>query len=62
MIEYLVGHGSERAVDDIIEHTFQISVSVYDALKDNIIILFSYLCGQVYRRTVFIFCRSAFCW
>ncbi|XP_027330403.1 clathrin interactor EPSIN 1 isoform X2 [Abrus precatorius] len=25
VIEYLVGHGSERAVDDIIEHTFQIS-------------------------------------
>lgn len=26
VIEYLVSHGSERAVDDIIEHTFQISV------------------------------------
>lgn len=26
VIEYLVAHGSERAVDDIIEHTFQISV------------------------------------
>ncbi|XP_050126171.1 clathrin interactor EPSIN 1-like isoform X3 [Malus sylvestris] len=25
VIEYLVSHGSERAVDDIIEHTFQIS-------------------------------------
>ncbi|EXB66907.1 hypothetical protein L484_019545 [Morus notabilis] len=25
VIEYLVAHGSERAVDDIIEHTFQIS-------------------------------------
>ncbi|XP_057788377.1 clathrin interactor EPSIN 1-like [Salvia miltiorrhiza] len=25
VIEYLVGHGSERAVDDIIEHTFKIS-------------------------------------
>ncbi|KAF8400903.1 hypothetical protein HHK36_014206 [Tetracentron sinense] len=25
VIEYLVGNGSERAVDDIIEHTFQIS-------------------------------------
>lgn len=28
VIEYLVAHGSERAVDDIIEHTFQISVSI----------------------------------
>ena len=28
VIEYLVSHGSERAVDDIIEHTFQISVRV----------------------------------
>lgn len=26
VIEYLISHGSERAVDDIIEHTFQISV------------------------------------
>lgn len=26
VIEYLVSHGSERAVDDIVEHTFQISV------------------------------------
>lgn len=26
VIEYLVAHGSERAVDEIIEHTFQISV------------------------------------
>ncbi|KAF2304415.1 hypothetical protein GH714_030843 [Hevea brasiliensis] len=26
VIEYLVAHGSERAVDDIIEHTFQISL------------------------------------
>lgn len=26
VIEYLVAHGSERAIDDIIEHTFQISV------------------------------------
>lgn len=26
VIEYLVANGSERAVDDIIEHTFQISV------------------------------------
>ncbi|KAK6249014.1 hypothetical protein QUC31_020579 [Theobroma cacao] len=25
VIEYLISHGSERAVDDIIEHTFQIS-------------------------------------
>ncbi|XP_030530694.1 clathrin interactor EPSIN 1 isoform X2 [Rhodamnia argentea] len=25
VVEYLVAHGSERAVDDIIEHTFQIS-------------------------------------
>ncbi|XP_027181229.1 clathrin interactor EPSIN 1 isoform X1 [Coffea eugenioides] len=25
VIEYLVAHGSERAVDDIVEHTFQIS-------------------------------------
>ncbi|XP_015885107.1 clathrin interactor EPSIN 1 isoform X1 [Ziziphus jujuba] len=25
VIEYLVAHGSERAIDDIIEHTFQIS-------------------------------------
>ncbi|KAL2940166.1 Clathrin interactor EPSIN 1 [Bienertia sinuspersici] len=26
VIEYLIANGSERAVDDIIEHTFQISV------------------------------------
>lgn len=25
VIEYLVAHGSERAVDDVVEHTFQIS-------------------------------------
>ncbi|GER38824.1 clathrin interactor EPSIN 1 [Striga asiatica] len=30
VIEYLVAHGSERAVDDIIEHTFQISPSGKD--------------------------------
>lgn len=29
VIEYLVAHGSERAVDDIIEHTFQISVRTF---------------------------------
>ena len=29
VIEYLVAHGSERAVDDIVEHTFQISVSIF---------------------------------
>lgn len=29
VIEYLVAHGSERAVDDIIEHTFQISVCIF---------------------------------
>lgn len=29
VIEYLVAHGSERAVDDIIEHTFQISVRTH---------------------------------
>lgn len=26
VIEYLVANGSERAVDDIIEHTYQIAV------------------------------------
>lgn len=26
VIEYLIANGSERAVDEIIEHTFQISV------------------------------------
>jgi len=26
VIEYLVAHGCERAVDDIIEHTFHFSV------------------------------------
>lgn len=31
VIEYLVSHGSERAVDDIIEHTFQISVRIFNS-------------------------------
>lgn len=29
VIEYLVSNGSERAVDEIIEHTYQISVSLF---------------------------------
>lgn len=33
VIEYLVANGSERAVDDIIEHTFQISVRMW--LRDS---------------------------
>lgn len=28
VIEYLIANGSERAVDEIIEHTFQISVRI----------------------------------
>lgn len=29
VLEYLVAHGSERAVDEIIEHTFHIAVCVF---------------------------------
>lgn len=29
VLEYLVAHGSERAVDDIIEHTFHIAVCIF---------------------------------
>ncbi|PWA33838.1 ENTH/VHS-like protein [Artemisia annua] len=36
MIEYLVANGSERAVDDIIEHTFQISsLSSFEYVEPN---------------------------
>ncbi|XP_040997439.1 clathrin interactor EPSIN 1 [Juglans microcarpa x Juglans regia] len=36
VIEYLVAHGSERAVDDIIEHTFQISsLSSFEYVEPN---------------------------
>ncbi|XP_022997009.1 clathrin interactor EPSIN 1-like isoform X3 [Cucurbita maxima] len=36
VIEYLVAHGSERAVDDIIEHTFQISsLSSFEHVEPN---------------------------
>ncbi|XP_031250297.1 clathrin interactor EPSIN 1 [Pistacia vera] len=36
VIEYLVSHGSERAVDDIIEHTFQISsLSSFEYVEPN---------------------------
>lgn len=29
VIEYLVAHGSERAVDEIVEHTYQIAVPIF---------------------------------
>ena len=29
VIDYLISNGSERAVDEIIEHTYQISVSLF---------------------------------
>lgn len=32
VIEYLVARGSERAVDDIVEHTYQISVRIFFCL------------------------------
>ena len=55
VIEYLVAHGSERAVDDIIEHTFQISVTMF--LK------FSLRCCSTLKRLLvlfyFVFCL---CW
>ncbi|CAK7353084.1 unnamed protein product [Dovyalis caffra] len=36
VVEYLVGHGSDRAVDDIIEHTFQISsLSSFEYVEPN---------------------------
>ncbi|KAF9613518.1 hypothetical protein IFM89_008435 [Coptis chinensis] len=36
VIEYLVAHGSERALDDIIEHTFQISsLSSFEHVEPN---------------------------
>ncbi|KAL5783360.1 hypothetical protein ACOSP7_008389 [Xanthoceras sorbifolium] len=36
VIEYLVSHGSERAVDEIIEHTFQISaLSSFEYVEPN---------------------------
>ncbi|KAL7150810.1 hypothetical protein ABFS83_05G138400 [Erythranthe nasuta] len=36
VIEYLVAHGSERAVDDIIEHTYQISsLSTFEYVEPN---------------------------
>lgn len=36
VIEYLIAHGSERAVDDIIEHTFQISsLSSFEYVEPN---------------------------
>ncbi|KAI9118394.1 hypothetical protein K1719_010726 [Acacia pycnantha] len=36
VIEYLVAHGSERAVDDIVEHTFQISaLSSFEYVEPN---------------------------
>ncbi|KAF3447495.1 hypothetical protein FNV43_RR12681 [Rhamnella rubrinervis] len=36
VIEYLVAHGSERAIDDIIEHTFQISsLSSFEYVEPN---------------------------
>lgn len=36
VIEYLVAHGSERALDDIIEHTFQISsLSSFEFVEPN---------------------------
>ncbi|PIA64534.1 hypothetical protein AQUCO_00100190v1 [Aquilegia coerulea] len=36
VIEYLVAHGSERALDDIIEHTFQISsLSSFEYVEPN---------------------------
>ncbi|XP_062159368.1 clathrin interactor EPSIN 1 [Alnus glutinosa] len=36
VIEYLVAHGSERAVDEIIEHTFQISsLSSFEYVEPN---------------------------
>ncbi|KAI3756021.1 hypothetical protein L1987_55833 [Smallanthus sonchifolius] len=36
VIEYLVANGSERAVDDIIEHTFQISsLSCFEYVEPN---------------------------
>ncbi|XP_019051658.1 PREDICTED: clathrin interactor EPSIN 1-like [Nelumbo nucifera] len=36
VIEYLVAHGSERALDDIIEHTFQIaSLSGFEYVEPN---------------------------
>lgn len=41
MIEYLVAHGSERAVDDIIEHTFQISVRIIFLMLQKLPALFS---------------------
>jgi len=40
VIEYLIANGSERAVDDIVEHTFQISVRVVLSNPDNDVIHF----------------------
>lgn len=33
VLEYLVAHGSERVVDDIREHAYQISVSFFILVK-----------------------------
>lgn len=29
VVDYLISNGSERAVDEIIEHTYQLSVSIF---------------------------------
>lgn len=53
VIEYLVSHGSERAVDDIIEHTFQISVRmIFSTLPLDFVYISSIIWLKLYERVV----------
>lgn len=56
VIDYLISNGSERAVDEIIEHTYQISVSIFLFRIDR---SFSCVgrCGFLLTWSLFVICH-----